>query len=159
MTIDKRLALASIGSLFLLSATALAVAPSVDLAQARASDPTLLGWMVGSPPPPDKLIRWEDGSFYRFPQWRWSFSHWRELRPTIAVARGPRPTRPLVRALREDLDAVTFMPLDGTAKMTWARSSFSACDVARYADEADDLPRGVGGWSTATIRRQISPVR
>jgi hypothetical protein len=44
---------------------------------AAASDPAVLGWMAGSPPPPDKVIRFSDGSFYRFPQLRWSFSNFR----------------------------------------------------------------------------------
>ena len=57
-------------------------------ADAFASDPIALGWMAGSPPPADKLVRFEDGSFFRFPQWRWSFSHWRELVPTVNVAHG-----------------------------------------------------------------------
>ena len=70
----------------------------IDLAAARASDPQALGWMVGSPPPPDKLIRYHDGSFYRFPQWRWTFSHWRELRPSVGVARGSGPTQQLLSA-------------------------------------------------------------
>lgn len=30
---------------------------------AVASDPVTMGWMVGSPPPPDKIIRFADGSF------------------------------------------------------------------------------------------------
>ena len=64
---------------------------AADLSQARATDPVALGEMVGNPPPPDKQIRFEDGSSYRFPQWRWSFSHWRELHPTVAVSRGPTP--------------------------------------------------------------------
>ena len=55
---------------------------------ANATDPVKLGWMVGSPPPPDKSIRYDDGSSYRFPQWRWSFSHWRELMPSVEIARG-----------------------------------------------------------------------
>jgi hypothetical protein len=70
---------------------------SIDLSTARATDPDALGWMVGSPPPRDKLIRYEDGSFSRFPQWRWSFSHWRELVPTVAVGRGTGRPHPLRR--------------------------------------------------------------
>ncbi|MBP8102380.1 MAG: hypothetical protein KAY54_10910, partial [Burkholderiaceae bacterium] len=31
---------------------------------AESTDPVKLGWMVGSPPPPDRIIRWADGSFY-----------------------------------------------------------------------------------------------
>ena len=49
---------------------------------AQATDPVALGWMVGSPPPRDRQIRFEDMSFMTFPQTRWSFSHWRELLPS-----------------------------------------------------------------------------
>ena len=79
MKINKTVALASLVGLFLLRASAI-LADTPDLTAARATDPNTLGWMVGSPPPRDKLIRFDDGTFYRFPQWRWSFSHWRELR-------------------------------------------------------------------------------
>ena len=54
---------------------------------AQASDPVAMGWMVGSPPPPDKLIRFSDGSFDRFPQARWSYSNMRQFLPTRVVAR------------------------------------------------------------------------
>jgi hypothetical protein len=54
-------------------------AVAADLPDAAQSDPVALGWMVGSPPPPDKTIRFADGSFYKFPQTRWTFSHWREI--------------------------------------------------------------------------------
>jgi len=33
------------------------------LPTAEQTDPVKLGWMMGSPPPPDKVIRWADGSF------------------------------------------------------------------------------------------------
>ena len=35
-----------------------------------ASDPIVLGWMVGSLPPSDKIIRFEDGTFRHFPESR-----------------------------------------------------------------------------------------
>ena len=108
-----------------------------EFADSHATDPTALGWMVGSPPPADKVIRFADASFYRFPQWRWSFSHWRELRPTIAVPRGSGPTHHLVRTERPDLDAVTFVPLGGTAPMSW-RASLDA----NYTDGIVVLHRG-----------------
>ena len=85
--------------------------PPAELADAHATDPVRLGWMVGSPPPADKLIRYQDGSYYRFPQWRWSFSHWREFGPTTTVPRGSAPSRPFAREQRSDLDAVTFIPI------------------------------------------------
>lgn len=110
---------------------------AADLAAARATDPIALGWMLGSPPPAEKLIRYEDGSFYRFPQWRWSFSHWRELRPTTLVSRGSGPSAQLTQSLRSDLDAVTFVPIGGTTPMTWADSL-----IANYTDGIIVLHRG-----------------
>ena len=59
--------------------------PALD---ARASDPVTMGWMVGAPPPADKLVRFADGSWFRFPQTRWSFSNIRQLMPTSVVRRG-----------------------------------------------------------------------
>lgn len=44
-----------------------------NLPTAAQTDPVALGWMVGSPPPADKVIRFADGSGYKFPQTRWSF--------------------------------------------------------------------------------------
>lgn len=120
------------------TATALAWAqtptPALD---ARASDPVALGWMVGSPPPPDKVITFADGSFFRFPQIRWSFSHYRELVPTRTVSRGRAPVAQLPRAERTDLDAVTFTPMGGTSPMTWAQSL-----DANYTDGIVVLHRG-----------------
>lgn len=108
-----------------------------ELAKAHASDPIALGWMVGSPPPPDKGIRFEDGSFYRFPQWRWSFSHWRELRPTVAVSRAAGPASLLSRAERSDLDSIEFLPIGSKEPMTWADSL-----IANYTDGIVILHRG-----------------
>ena len=104
---------------------------------ANASDPIRLGWMVGAPPPPDKIIGFQDGSYYRFPQLRWSFSHWRELTPTINVSRGPRPAHALPRALRNDIDAITFTPLGGGPAMTWELSL-----AANYTDGIVVLHQG-----------------
>jgi CubicO group peptidase (beta-lactamase class C family) len=104
---------------------------------AHASDPVRLGWMVGSPPPADKLIRFSDESFFRFPQTRWAFSHFRELLPTAVVSRGSGPVSELPRAIRDDLDAVTFMPLGGSEPMTWAASL-----AVNYTDGIAILHRG-----------------
>jgi CubicO group peptidase (beta-lactamase class C family) len=88
------------------------------------SDPVRMGWMVGAPPPPDKLIRFDDGSFSKFPRTRWSYSHMRQFLPTSVVRRADRPVRALPRDERTDLDAVTFMPLAAArgGSMTWAES-------------------------------------
>ncbi|WP_235953565.1 serine hydrolase domain-containing protein [Noviherbaspirillum galbum] len=97
-------------------ANAQAVAPAYP--DAAASDPAVLGWMRGSPPAPEKMIRYEDGSFLRFPQIRWTFSHVRELRPTAAVWHGSGPVAPLPVALTK-LDDLRFDDDKGQST-TWA---------------------------------------
>jgi len=104
---------------------------------ARATDPVAMGWMVGAPPPPDKLIRFADGSWFRFPQTRWSFSHVRELMPTSVVRRGGGPASPVPRAERADIDALTFQPIGRTESMNWAQSL-----AANYTDGILVLHRG-----------------
>lgn len=99
---------------------------SAQAQQAPASpadtDPAKLGWMQGSPPPPEKRVLLRDGSFYTFPKSRWSFAHIPELIPTSRIVRGKGAASPLPKALRSDLDAVTFTPLGRTATMTWAQA-------------------------------------
>lgn len=104
---------------------------------AAATDPVTLGWMVGSPPSPDRLIRFEDQSLLRFPQIRWSFSHWRELMPTAEISRGDGPVSVLPVALRADLDAVTFTPMGAATSMTWEQSL-----AANYTDGILVMHRG-----------------
>lgn len=83
------------------------------------SDPNRLGWMQGSPPPADKLVRFADGSHLRWPQLRWSLSHFNELVPTKTISRGLSPVAPLQRADRIDLDAVPFSPIGAAHNMNW----------------------------------------
>ena len=104
---------------------------------AQASDPVALGWMQGSPPPADKVVRFADGSMQRFPQTRWSFSNYRQLVPTSNVSRGGAPVSSLPRAERDDLDAVTFTPLGAAAPMTWRDSL-----AANYTDGIVVLHQG-----------------
>lgn len=103
---------------------------------AAQSDPAVLGWMQGSPPPADKIIRFGDGSFYQFPQLRWSFSHTAQLVPTALVSRGAGAVSTLPRAERQDIDAVAFTTLDGKS-MTWKQSL-----GANYTDGIVVLHRG-----------------
>ena len=114
-----------------------AQAPAASTLDARASDPVTMSWMVGAPPAPDKLIRFSDGSWFRFPQTRWSFSNIRQLMPTSVVRRGDGPATTLPRAERADIDAVTFHPIGQTASMTWAQSL-----GANYTDGILILHRG-----------------
>lgn len=91
---------------------------------AAASDPAALRWMQGSPPPPGQRIRFDDDSFWRFPQLRWTLSHLRELLPTTNVARGDAMPGALGVAAAADMDAIdalTFTDLNGQRR-TWAGS-------------------------------------
>ncbi len=100
------------------------------------TDPRTLGWMQGFPPSPEKLLRFDDGSYYNFPQRRWSFSHMRELLPTSRVSRGDGPVCALPRADRDDLDAVSFITMEGHA------SSWGEAFAANYTDGVVVLHRG-----------------
>jgi CubicO group peptidase (beta-lactamase class C family) len=110
---------------------------AAELPDAAQSDPVALGWMVGSPPPPDKTIRFADGSFYKFPQSRWTFSHWREIFPTRNVSRGEGPVSALPRGKAADLDGLTFTPMGSDRTMTWSESL-----GANYTDAIVVLHRG-----------------
>jgi CubicO group peptidase (beta-lactamase class C family) len=103
---------------------------------AAASDPALLRWMIGSPPPPDKLVQFADGSAFRFPRTRWSYSNMRRLVPTSVVPRGAAVVM-LPRAERTDLDAVAFQPTGHSVLMTWEQSL-----AANFTDGIVVLHRG-----------------
>lgn len=45
-------------------------------------------WMEGFPPPSNRIIRFADGSYAKYPQLKWSFNHIEELVPTKTVFRG-----------------------------------------------------------------------
>lgn len=82
-----------------------------------ASDPCLLGWMRGAPPPADKRIRFEEDAFLGFPQIRWSLSHRRELAATVNVWRGHGQPSPLDRSDNGvDIDAFTFADKNGCVR-------------------------------------------
>ncbi len=104
---------------------------------AVASDPNLLGWMQGSPPPPERQVRFDDGGMYTFPKLRWAYSNIRQLVPTTVVPRGDAPVALLPRADRDDIDAVRFKPIGASATMTWAESL-----SANYTDAVVVLHRG-----------------
>ncbi|MEE4249902.1 MAG: serine hydrolase domain-containing protein, partial [Alcanivoracaceae bacterium] len=99
------------------------------LPDAIESDPARLGWMVGSPPPESRILRFEDGSYFRFPEMRWSVSNFRQLMPTVNVSRGLGNPGKLKQRLRDDIDAVTFIPIGSDKPMTWQQSL-----LANYTD-------------------------
>ena len=129
-----------------LTFAAMATTLLMNLAQAQAlkpplsaadSDPVKMGWMVGSPPPPDELVRFADMTHYRFPQTRWSFANFRQLAPTSNISRGDGAVAVLPRAERSDIDAMTFVPLGRSEPMTWAQSL-----EANYTDAILVLHKG-----------------
>lgn len=96
-----------------------------------------MGWMVGSPPPADRILRFEDGSYFRFPQMRWSVANFRQLMPTVNVSRGLGQSSLLERQPSNEIDALTFVPLGGGEPMTWQQSL-----QANYTDGIIILHRG-----------------
>ena len=125
----------------LLTGLLLLACTSVQAQQPPASpaetDPVTMGWMQGSPPPPEKRIQFRDGSFFSFPKTRWSFAHMGELVPTAKISRGNGPAARLPVALRKDLDSVTFTPLGRTDTMNWAQAFEAA-----YGDAVLILHKG-----------------
>ena len=117
--------------------TAFAETAPTTFPDAIASDPTKLGWMIGAPPPADRILRFEDGSYFRFPALRWSVSHFRQLMPTTNVSRGLEGPVALPSALRNDIDRLSFTTLDTKTPMTWEQSL-----AATYTDGIVVLHRG-----------------
>lgn len=107
------------------------------LPSAEQTDAAKLGWMTGSPPAAEKTVRFFDGSFYKFPQFRWTFSNFRQVVPTTNVSRGVAAPSPLPRAERNDLDAVNFVPLGKTEPMNWGQAF-----GANYTDGVVVLHKG-----------------
>jgi len=118
------------------SALTSASACAIDYPDAAASDPIKLGWMVGSPPPPARIIRFADGSYYQFPTLRWSFSNFRQLMPTLNVSRGLAAPSVLAQAPDNAIDALSFNTTDNQS-LTWSQSL-----AATYTDGIVVLHRG-----------------
>ena len=99
------------------------IGASAQQLSAQESDPSVLDWMQGFPPPPDKLIMQPDSNFFSFPKLRWTVCHFRELLPTEQVSRGIGAPVPLEYDLDEAaIDALTFRPTNSRDKMTWKES-------------------------------------
>ncbi|MDT7857382.1 serine hydrolase [Rubrivirga sp. S365] len=104
---------------------------------ARESDPIDMGWMQGSPPPPDKVLSAADRSFFEFPALRYSVVHMRQFLPTVNVGRGLGDPVPFEVELDAGIDSVTFVPWDASEPMTWEESLW-----ANYTDGILVLHRG-----------------
>jgi CubicO group peptidase (beta-lactamase class C family) len=111
---------------------------------AQESDPRVMGWMKGFPPPPDKLITQPDSNYFSFPKLRWSVCHLREFLPTEEISRGLGAPVPLdylppaaLDAERQAIDALSFKPLNSEDSMTWEQSLY-----ANYTDGILIIHRG-----------------
>ena len=114
--------------LFLLTLIGSSAATGADSSvrlSAEASDPRLLQWMVGSPPPPEKLIMQPQSNYFSFPKLRWTVCHLREFLPTRQVSRGLGPATPFSYALDQEIDSIKFKPTGSDREITW-KASLSA---------------------------------
>lgn len=124
------------GALLGLSTT-VANAAEASFPDAQASDPARLQWMVGAPPPPERTLRFEDGSYFRFPAMRWSVANFRQLMPTINVSRGLGASTALPRRLDPRIDELRVVPNGASQALTWRQSL-----DATYTDGIVVLHRG-----------------
>ena len=102
----RRLASLAAGTLFAMN-IASAQTPPPALPDPAATSVEALGWMQGFPPPPEKLVTFDNPMSGAFPRNRWTFSHVRETVPTANVWRGSGAAAPLPTAPR-DLDGIAF---------------------------------------------------
>jgi CubicO group peptidase (beta-lactamase class C family) len=108
--------------LLLLAGFSAAAQDNTPFPGAAESDPVKLGWMTGAPPASDRILRFEDGSFFQFPGLRWSVAHMRQFMPTVNVSRGLAAPGAMARKLRQEIDGVTFLPLGSDKPMSWKES-------------------------------------
>ena len=121
-----------------------AISRAAEPLDGRSSDPKIMGWMAGFPPPEGRLITQPSSDYFSFPKLRWSVCHLREFLPTEEISRGlgaPVPLEYLSQAEFESeakaIASLTFTPLGGDKKMNWEESLF-----ANYTDGILILHRG-----------------
>ena len=104
-----------------------------------ASDPKALGWMQGNPPPPDRVIRYQDDNFMTFPRSRWALAHIERLVPTRRIGRSIAESPSTAQEPATDLiglDPLGFTSLDGKP-VTWRQ-----CLDDTYTDAIAVMHRG-----------------
>lgn len=89
---------------------------------AEESDPQVLQWMVGSPPPSGKLIIQPQSNYFSFPKLRWTVCHIREFLPTKQVNRGLGSAIPFNYMLDKEIDSIKFKPTGSDREITWKES-------------------------------------
>lgn len=111
-----------LSSLIFLTANNSSAQQTTKYLDAEQSDPVKMGWMVGSPPPANRILHFDDGSFFQFPALRWSVAHMRQFAPSINVSHGLGNSRPLSLNINNGIDKVKFVPLGETKAITWEES-------------------------------------
>ena len=87
-------------------------------------DPNL--WMRGYPPEKDQIVRFNDGSYYDWPQLRWSFSNIQQLVPTKSFWRGAGAAAALRPGRELDLESEIVTSSAGEA-YAWKDALSSTC--------------------------------
>jgi CubicO group peptidase (beta-lactamase class C family) len=90
--------------------TAVSWAQIPEFADTAANDPNR-----GLLPPVNKTVRASASTWREFPYTRWSFSHTREILPSVDVWRGETAVTKLRRAER-DLDSIVYTDMDGHSR-------------------------------------------
>lgn len=124
-------------ALFTMALPVMAASSTDSVLDDSATDPRTLGWMQGFPAAVDKQIMQPDSNFFSFPKMRWSVCHMRELMPTKQISRGLGAPVPLAYALDNQIDALTFTPLNSDKPMRWKESL-----AANYTDGLVVLHKG-----------------
>ncbi|OAK59110.1 6-aminohexanoate hydrolase [Variovorax paradoxus] len=122
MSVFIRTALAAAFTLLAVNTTSAQTPTPAALPDPAATSVDALGWMKGFPPPPDKLITFDNPAGGVFPRTRWSFSHVRETVPTANVWRGAGAATPLPSGTSPvQIEAVTFKPLGSDQTLNFAQ--------------------------------------
>lgn len=74
------------------------------------SNPNSLKWMVGFPPPKEKILSASDGSFFTFPALRYSVNNMREFFPTRIVKASKDEKHSFKIKLDDKIDNISFIP-------------------------------------------------
>ena len=89
---------------------------------AEASNPKIMGWMQGFPPPMDKILSARDGSFFTFPGLRYSVNHMQEFSTTRTVLASKDRHYSVRSRLDPQIDNIVFLPWGSEEPMTWEES-------------------------------------
>ena len=106
-------------ALILFALAGISSALSAQQLDAKASDPNVMGWMQGFPPPKDKIVSSADGSFFTFPALRFSVCHMREFNLTRDVPARKEKYFEFKTKNNSGIEKITFTPWDEDKPISW----------------------------------------